>query len=216
MSRIILVIPAGVTAALLGGVMATFTEDVAVDFGETTHDELAQLFAQAPASEAETIPFMQLLEHEENGVVIKYTPQGNRVQSVEEERFDRVREAVEEGLEEIDSQQVQDEAEQDRQADLISEKVARSTDAITSPSEAAEAAAIANNQEPAPPAQQQPENPQVTEDGNSDPLATPEAPESGSSDVSQEPSGSPVTSEAGPAEGSKVFTDDEAEAQLEG
>lgn len=135
-------IPAGTPVAFLGGVPAVLSSPTVVDFGDVTFDELAGLFAQAPASEDETIALLALLEHTdpETGHPVRYTPQGIRVVvPPDEAAFFDVREAVEEGLEEIDTEGSQEEAEQDAQADLISEKVARATDAITSPSEAAEA-----------------------------------------------------------------------------
>lgn len=76
-----------------------------------------------------------------------------------------MRAAIERGVEKANSiVSFASEEQEDAFSDTIAEEVARSTSGITSPSEAAEAEAIANNQEPAPPAPgpepgPEPENP---------------------------------------------------------
>lgn len=118
------------------GVLVAPTE---VDFGEQHPDIVAENFAAAGR-----VDLLKYLEHRDpvSGLLVKYNVLGTRIEVTEEQEeglieFGKVREAVERGVEEAFD--ITDEAAEDKISDKIAEEVARSTDAITSPSELAEA-----------------------------------------------------------------------------
>lgn len=169
MSKITLLIAAGTPVFYLGeGLVGSLANDAVVDFGEASYDELAQAWANDPTiSEAQKLVFLNLLAHtDEDGAPIRYTPQGSPVVlNPDQHEYFTMRAAIERGVEKANSiVSFASEEQEDAFSDTIAEEVARSTSGITSPSEAAEAEAIANNQEPAPPAPgpepgPEPENP---------------------------------------------------------